>query len=133
MSPLRRRLVIGVVTLGGIVLGCSAYVAYRVAVQTKTTTFRISYEKMPADDEAFTKWLRSQPGVTEATVARRATPPGNRPAEVLQIVFVMPARSTDPDPDVLRAAQDFGYAGHQGTFTDTELASLFSWCPGLSW
>jgi hypothetical protein len=72
-------------------------------VRVHVYTQRIVYTTLPADDQALTDWLRSQPGVSRATVSRMG--------DTLVVVFVMPMSANDPAPNVFQEARRFGYAG----------------------
>lgn len=119
MNASRKTPIIVVLVVGSIVLGWCGYLVYRAATQIKTSTFRIVYKTMPAEDEAMTAWLRSQPGVKQATVSRDG--------DTLILVFVMAASSRDPEPEILPAGEKFGYGGWGGTATGTVLSPLFPW------
>jgi hypothetical protein len=74
---------------------------------------------MPADDEAMMAWLRSQPGVRQATVSRDG--------DKLILVYIMAVPSRGPMPEVLGAGEKFGYGGFGG-FTGTFVFSgVFPW------
>ena len=111
-----KRIIGGLMVLS-IVLGVGAYAIYRAATVTKTSTFRIVYKTMPADDAVITEWLRSQPEVTQASVSRDG--------DTLVLVFVTAPSS--PEPEIVKTAERFGYRGWGGIATSIELSPLFPW------
>lgn len=109
------------VVVGVLVLGWLGNLGYRMATATTTTTYRIVFATMPANDESLAGWLRSQPGVLRADVSRDGT--------TLIAAFDMPTSGKYPEPPVVREAGQFGYAGWKSTDGGVVLnpVPLFPW------
>jgi hypothetical protein len=107
VTALRKwRLLIGGVAIVLFLIWCGQ-LAYRMATTAKTYTYRVKFRTMPHHDQPLADWLRAQPGVARADVARE----GN----TIIAVFVMSANEKDSEPALVSAAvKRLGYGGWEG-------------------
>jgi hypothetical protein len=69
MAEMQKSRVLLIGLLAGALIMLGAVAIYQ-ATSTSWYRVRVSYTTYPADDEALTAWLRSQPGVSNVTVVR---------------------------------------------------------------
>ena len=104
MNPYRKAVLLTAI----VVVAILAFFGYRLVNATRTYTYRTDYMTLPADDSALTAWIKSRPGVSNATVSRD----GN----TVVVMFVMAVMGSDPTPNIHNEDERFGYRG-RGSFT----------------
>jgi hypothetical protein len=94
-----------------ILLAFFGWVVYRSLNATYVYNWHIEYATMPVTDDALADWLKSQPGITHATISR----------EKSSIVVNYEMKGEPTMPDLIGKSKDFGYSSLVGFTGDFKI------------